>query len=90
MTAENQGTSHRPLRRARDLALRSISESDYVHPTPERQAQVSAEIDRYFNTPLGRRMDVVGLGNRPQGEVPRAPERAMAGPLVLRSHPAIP
>lgn len=52
MTAENQGTSHRPLRRARDLALRSISESDYVHPTPERQAQVSAEIDRYFNTPL--------------------------------------
>ena len=52
MAAENQETSHRPLRRARDLTLRSISESDYVHPTPERQAQVSAEIDRYFNTPL--------------------------------------
>jgi hypothetical protein len=50
MSAENQD---RPARRpARDLSLRQISEMDYIHPTPERQAQISAEIDRYFNSPL--------------------------------------
>ncbi len=53
MTAENQGPGKdTPRRRTRDLHLRSISESDYVHPSPERQAELSAEIDRYFNTPL--------------------------------------
>lgn len=32
--------------------LGQISESDYINPTPERQAELSAEIDRYYNTPL--------------------------------------
>jgi hypothetical protein len=36
----------------RDSGLRQISESDYLHPTPERQAEISDEINRYFNTPL--------------------------------------
>ncbi len=35
-----------------DHELRQISESDYINPTPERQAELSAEIDRYYNTPL--------------------------------------
>jgi len=36
----------------RRLELAQIHESDYVNPSPEREAELSAEIDRYFNTPL--------------------------------------
>jgi hypothetical protein len=53
MTAENQDPGRRPQQGgARSIPVRQISEADYLHPTPERQAELSAEIDRYFNTPL--------------------------------------
>ena len=53
MTEENQARGRKPQRRVpRSLQLRQVSESDYIYPTPERQAEISDEIDRYFNTPL--------------------------------------
>lgn len=34
------------------VELAPINEADYVNPTAEQEAQLSAEIDDYFNTPL--------------------------------------
>ncbi len=53
MTADNEQPDRAPPRLStRNLTLRAISEGDYTHPSPERQTQLSDEIDRYFNTPL--------------------------------------
>lgn len=54
MTAEQHEHKSPGLDRGsfRDSGLRQISEGDYLHPTPERQAEISEEINRYFNTPL--------------------------------------
>jgi len=54
MTAEHEQQKRQGLERRseRDPSLRQVSEADYIYPTPERQAEISDEINRYFNTPL--------------------------------------
>ncbi|WP_421934562.1 hypothetical protein [Phenylobacterium sp.] len=46
------GESSEPATSRARHELGQISESDYINPSPERQAELSAEIDRYYNTPL--------------------------------------
>lgn len=46
------GESSEPAAGRARHELGQISESDYINPSPERKAELSAEIDRYYNTPL--------------------------------------
>jgi hypothetical protein len=52
MTAEHEGRRGLDRGTAHETQLRSISEADYIYPDAERQAEISDEINRYFNTPL--------------------------------------
>ena len=53
MSGDNQDSARAKVARpVRGEILMPISESEYINPSPERQAQLSDEIDRYYNTPL--------------------------------------